>query len=332
MGMYKKIDNNTLQKLSGYTVIADGSCAEVRHGTITFNNPTWGISQTVTFETVMPDTDYEVILEHPVSGQNYGTDPVTSPSNISISNKTITGFTMTMYPIGSVISAVVNYTAIKLITMEGFTEIQNKITNPDSVPTENSNNLCISGGIYNAVVNRRSTFVGTLAQWDALTAAEKDEYEVAEINDGVSVSNTLLQQIYPVGSVYINTVDVNPSTIFGFGTWERIASNMALWGASGNGQVGTTKAAGLPNIYGQLGLNNVGVTVAPADPNDFINPNIPLHAIGIEGSNGYQYTSGTTATMYGGIVVDASKSNSIYGNSTTVQPPALVVNVWKRTA
>ena len=29
---------------------------------------------------------------------------------------------------------------------------------------------------------------------------------------------------------------------------------------------------------------------------------------------------------------DASLSNSIYGNSTTVQPPALVVNIWKRTA
>ena len=30
--------------------------------------------------------------------------------------------------------------------------------------------------------------------------------------------------------------------------------------------------------------------------------------------------------------IDASRSSSIYGNSTTVQPPAYVVNIWRRTA
>ena len=29
---------------------------------------------------------------------------------------------------------------------------------------------------------------------------------------------------------------------------------------------------------------------------------------------------------------DAGKSNPIYGNSDTVQPPAYLVNIWKRTA
>lgn len=33
-----------------------------------------------------------------------------------------------------------------------------------------------------------------------------------------------------------------------------------------------------------------------------------------------------------GISFDASKSNDIYGNSTTVQPPAIAVVFWKRTA
>nr|DAP50260.1 MAG TPA: hypothetical protein [Caudoviricetes sp.] len=28
----------------------------------------------------------------------------------------------------------------------------------------------------------------------------------------------------------------------------------------------------------------------------------------------------------------SSDRDSIYGNSSTVQPPALVVNIWKRTA
>ena len=34
----------------------------------------------------------------------------------------------------------------------------------------------------------------------------------------------------------------------------------------------------------------------------------------------------------GGFTFDASRSSSIYGNSTTVPPPAYRVNVWRRTA
>ena len=32
-----------------------------------------------------------------------------------------------------------------------------------------------------------------------------------------------------------------------------------------------------------------------------------------------------------GTNINASRSSSIYGNSNTVQPPAYVVNVWRRT-
>ena len=39
----------------------------------------------------------------------------------------------------------------------------------------------------------------------------------------------------------------------------------------------------------------------------------------------------TQSWGYEGFYLDASKSNSIYGKSNTVQPPALVVNIWKRT-
>mgnify|MGYP006956018656 FL=1 len=54
--------------------------------------------------------------------------------------------------------------------------------------------------------------------------------------------------------------------------------------------------------------------------------------------------SGAFYTIYGidairnggstdpGIAFDASRSSSIYGNSTTVQPPAIRIYCWKRIA
>lgn len=34
--------------------------------------------------------------------------------------------------------------------------------------------------------------------------------------------NEILKTIYPVGSIYISTVNTNPNILFGFGTWEQI--------------------------------------------------------------------------------------------------------------
>jgi hypothetical protein len=150
----------------------------------------------------------------------------------------------------------------------------------------------------------------------------------------------ILQKIYSVGSLYFNTADIDPATIFGFGTWERVAKDMALWGASANGQGGTTKAAGLPNITGGMGnsrmfgndtrntLGNISQQIGAIKTNAF------CHSIA--SPTGYAAGNGAAVQNGGQIVVspevDASKSNPIYGASTTVQPPAFVVNIWRRTA
>ena len=134
----------------------------------------------------------------------------------------------------------------------------------------------------------------------------------------------LLKTIYPVGSIYINTTDVNPSTIFGFGTWERVAQNMTLWGSSADGQAGTTKSAGLPNITGRAGYFSTNCVWNGSQNGAF------KKYSGIDKQIKNVENSGTGQSYF--FDFDASLSNSIYGNSNTVQPPALVVNIWKRTA
>jgi len=41
-------------------------------------------------------------------------------------------------------------------------------------------------------------------------------------------NNSILQQVYPVGSIYISTLNTSPSTLFGFGTWEQIKDTFLL--------------------------------------------------------------------------------------------------------
>ena len=44
------------------------------------------------------------------------------------------------------------------------------------------------------------------------------------IENAITDVSNLINQLYPVGSLYFSTNDTNPANIFGFGTWER-------WGA-----------------------------------------------------------------------------------------------------
>lgn len=132
----------------------------------------------------------------------------------------------------------------------------------------------------------------------------------------------IFNAIYPVGSIYIGTQATCPMAIAIKGsTWELLEAGRALW--TGNGSNGNTKiAAGLPNITGSVGIKNqagVGLTDHSG-------------AFYASFTNKYAPTTGSSTDATGNAAFDASRSSSVYGNSTTVQPPAYVVNVWRRTA
>lgn len=123
---------------------------------------------------------------------------------------------------------------------------------------------------------------------------------------------------YPVGSIYQSTDPTSPAALFG-GTWEEIASDRVLMGASRNHAAGTTVKAGLPNITGSFVAN--------------------VHYRSHEVSGAF--TAGDRITSTGAnngdanvykFSLDASKSNAIYGRSSTVQPAAYYVHIWRRVA
>lgn len=126
-----------------------------------------------------------------------------------------------------------------------------------------------------------------------------------------------LQSVYPVGSLYIGTTDTCPIANL-FGTWEKVSEGRVLQGVTGEQVAGNTVEAGLPNIKGDSQAVRGFTQHAP---------------------NGAFYVGKTTnwvgsdeGTTVNTISFDASRSNSIYGKSSTVQPPAYLVNIWKRVA
>lgn len=148
--------------------------------------------------------------------------------------------------------------------------------------------------------------------------------------DGSIYSNFLLAA-HPVGSIYQTISPENPSVTFGGGTWEKIAQDRVLMGASDTHPVGTTVEAGLPNITGEF----------VAALRDGFSSDTKKKIIGAFYENGntendtnYNSIGGPPHGIPSGIApfgFDASRFNPIYGASTTVQPPAYFTYTWLRT-
>ena len=144
--------------------------------------------------------------------------------------------------------------------------------------------------------------------------------------------NELLNLTHPINSIYISINSTSPSQLFG-GTWVELPAGTALWTtATASGDAGGTIAAGLPNITGtwttawnqaNRGFHSLSTSGAFYD-----SYSAGLH----DGAGRIQGTDENNSGTRGFPWFDASRSNSIYGNSNTVQPPAYKIYAWRRTA
>lgn len=176
----------------------------------------------------------------------------------------------------------------------------------------------------------------TIWTWDSDTGVWKDSVQKADLSDYYTREqvNRLLEvqklADHPVGSIYQSTDPTSPAVLFG-GTWEEIASDRVLMGASRSHAAGTTVAAGLPNITGSvvpkltniynLFISESGATITGA-----------FYNTGVFSSYGCADATNVTNSLPQDLYFDASRSNAIYGRSTTVQPAAYYVHIWRRVA
>lgn len=143
----------------------------------------------------------------------------------------------------------------------------------------------------------------------------------------------VVERDHPVGSLYISENATSPAELYG-GTWERI-EDCTIWCASDTHPAGTKLEAGLPNITGYAYTRGV-VSDNP----------IKQSVIFDNGAGGAfsvlndvsEYTSFFDILTKNGennsakLSFNASSANPIYGNSTTVQPPAYCMYIWRRVA
>ena len=125
---------------------------------------------------------------------------------------------------------------------------------------------------------------------------------------------SLIDIIYPVGSMYITVADIDPNKVFG-GTWKKEGGDKTIWMSDSN--AGEEIEAGLPNIRGTgIWHENMNRTTGAFY--------IDYH--GSMGSNSADYDNYQ-------VCFNAGKYNPIYKDDcNTVQPPAIRVYCWIREA
>lgn len=164
----------------------------------------------------------------------------------------------------------------------------------------------------NNPANALGVWHGTQAEYDALATHDAN---TRYYTDG-GLNASLLDVLYPVGSIYITTNTACPlSTLIAGSTWEPVGQDRVLQGAGLRGVVGTTLNESLPNIKGGIigGLQ------------------YPVGFSGALYSQGLQSTKAPNADWGGtGVGFDASLSSSTYQDNAPVQPDAYLVNIYRR--
>lgn len=128
--------------------------------------------------------------------------------------------------------------------------------------------------------------------------------------DGQAVSRTMYADLFAkIGTLYGNGD--------GETTFNLPDQNQAARMLQGSTTAGTIKAAGLPNISGDANIGGIWTENAKAN-NETLKP---FTIVSTTASRKATEENNSMTTMFR-VGFDASHVNSIYGNSTTVQPPA----------
>lgn len=200
-------------------------------------------------------------------------------------------------------------TALSSVTIQASAAADGK-----SITKNSSDELQTVGVInQNDTTTALKTWSGTKAQYDAIVT--KDANTLYNITDG-GFDVSLLDVLYPVGSIYITTNATCPLQSLGVGTWVLESSGIVTAGdipCKGNGMT-----LGLTNGTRDGGLNGYY--------NDFwrnLDPTLYGKNVGTSGSSQWGQANKSV-----GVTTDSTKSGIVADTSSLT----LAVNIFRRTA
>lgn len=153
------------------------------------------------------------------------------------------------------------------------------------------------------------------------------------------LATNMIEAIYPVGSIYISTVSVNPATLFGVGTWEQIQDRFLLAagstysaGETGGEATHTLTSSEMPKHTHTATTETAGAHTHKigTDKDVAYIAGGSCWSVHAE-SSGATYVNGYTDSA-GGHTHPVTVNNTGSGAAHNNMPPYLTVYVWKRTA
>lgn len=157
-----------------------------------------------------------------------------------------------------------------------------------------------------------------------------------KIDDTYLKKATVIDVIYPVGSIYMSMVDTDPATLFGVGTWERISQGRMLLGADDS----TYKAG----ATGGEATHTLSVNEMPVHSHSGTTSTNGDHSHGVRDADyhdgyGNSFDSGDWGPKRYIPTSNAGNHNHTFttdnaggGAAHNNMPPYLVCYMWQRTA
>lgn len=204
-------------------------------------------------------------------------------------------------------------------TLDGMDELEQRVGNVEKKVSSSENKMSLIETEINKVneninaVNANVESVGgQVAQW--VLIGEVKQYFGATVPDKYLLCNgqEIAQADYPELYAVIGSLPACQSNTDGMFKVPDLQDRF-LQGANGN--LGTVKEAGLPNITGNFGAQGSGAVVSLG------NGAFRVKQFGYVDSGNSENNNYSVAQSF-----DASRSSAIYGKSDTVQPPAISVN------
>ena len=200
--------------------------------------------------------------------------------------------------------------------------VQNKV-----IKTELGTKLSLSGGTMTGALTTKGIKLTSGTDYGTTLPSNPDTNQLFFQTIG---SNFVLDNVYPVGSIYMNVNSTNPGTLFG-GTWEQIQGRFLLGmsssypaGSSGGESTHTLTESEMPSH------NHKFAAIAGSDGNAFSDfpQQAQINAAGTAYPSHPAFPKGADWSSYGGITIEPVGGSQPHNN----MPPYLSVYIWKRTA